>query len=298
MQLSRVGEFGLIRRITGRLRLDPSVVKGPGDDCAVLRFDRRHYLLFTCDMIAEGVDFPRGQDPFLVGRKAVAVSVSDIAACGGLPRHCVVSLGLPRATKTAYVDGLCAGIKSICNKFGINLVGGDISAARQLVLDVSMLGLVEKKRLVLRSGAQPGDVLCVSGRLGGSILGRHLRFTPRLSEARYLVTRFKIHAMIDVSDGLVQDLGHILAASRAGAVLYEPLIPRSRACRGLDDALYSGEDFELLFCLSRSQAGALFAQKPGLFHRIGEITASARSITLVDRYGCQRPLRPGGYTHF
>ncbi|MDD4939135.1 MAG: thiamine-phosphate kinase [Candidatus Omnitrophica bacterium] len=296
--VSDLGEFGLIERVRRRIKTDRSVIKGTGDDCAVLKLDEKNYQLFTCDMIVEGVDFTLKDDPYLIGRKAVAVSVSDIAACAGIPRYCVVSLGLPKGRSLDFCDKLIKGMLSVVNKHKINLAGGDISRAKELVLDVSMLGVVEKKRLVLRSGAKEKDLIFVTGALGGSILGKHLKFTPRLKEARFLVKNFKINSMIDISDGLIQDLGHILKSSSKGALIYENSIPLSRAARGLDDALYSGEDFELIFTMSAAEAKKLFRAKPDWISLIGEITDQASGLRLLDKNGKEKAVRPKGFRHF
>ncbi|MBU1727166.1 MAG: thiamine-phosphate kinase, partial [Candidatus Omnitrophica bacterium] len=243
MSIRRLGEFGLIERFRKAIKTDPSVIKGSGDDCAVMRFDKKHYMLFTCDMLIEGIDFTSKEDPFLVGRKAIAVSISDIASCCGLPRYCTVSMALPRRSKVLTADKLFKGMYDICRQYGINLVGGDLSRADKLIIDVSMLGFVEKNRLCLRSKAKKGDVIFVTGEFGGSIKGKHLRFIPRVDEARFLSERFKVNSMIDISDGLTQDLSHILKASSVGALIYEDLIPASKEARDLTDVLSSGEDF-------------------------------------------------------
>ena len=243
MLLSKLGEFGLIKRFRKQIKTDSTVVVGSGDDCAVLAFDKTRYQLFTCDMIVEGVDFSAKDKPELVGRKALAVSISDIAACGGIPRHAVVSLGFPKQTKVAYIDKVTKGIFDLAKSYKINIVGGDISRAQGFTIDISMLGLVEKKRLVLRRNAKSQDLILVSGPLGGSIRGKHLTFTPRVKEARFLTGNFKVNSMIDISDGLLQDLSHILEDSACGAIIYESLIPLSRDSKDINDALTSGEDF-------------------------------------------------------
>ena len=298
MLIKNIGEFGLIDRIKKLIKTDASVVKGPGDDCAVIKFSKDKYMLFTCDMIVEGVDFTAKERPYLVGRKAIAVSVSDIAACAGLPRYCLVSVGLPKNTSVEFIDKLVKGMLSLAKKYGINIVGGDLSRARQLTIDVSMLGIVEKKNLVLRSGAKTGDIIFITGKLGGSILGRHLRFMPRLKEARFLARNFSVNSMIDISDGLVQDLGHILEESSTGAIIYEDLIPISKQARNLHDALYWGEDFELLFTLSASEAKKLYRKKLTGFKPIGGIVDKKYGLRLVDRRGKEKIIKPKGFQHF
>jgi len=296
--IDSIGEFGLIKRFRDRIQNDPSVFKGSGDDCAVLKYTRNKYHLFTCDMLVEGVDFRQGENPYLIGRKALAVSLSDIAACGGIPRHCLVSLAIPKKTTIKFADELFRGIQLLAREYKINLVGGDLSSARQLIIDISVLGEVEKKYLVLRSGAKPDDLIFVSGSVGGSILGKHLKFRPRIKEARFLVRNFRINSMIDISDGLVQDLGHILEESKAGAVIYKDLIPVSRQARGLADALYMGEDYELIFTLPRKEAKRLSVNKVFNFKVIGEIISGQRNLRLIDNRGREKIIRSKGFRHF
>ena len=296
--VANLGEFGLIERFRKQIRTDPSVIKGSGDDCAVIKFSPDKYLLFTCDMIVEKVDFLAQDKPELIGRKALSLSISDIAACGGIPRYCLISMGLPKNTALKEVDGIYRGIKKLAQKFKINLVGGDLSRSGRITIDVSMLGLVEKKYLVLRSGAKKGDIIFVTGSLGGSMLGKHLKFMPRLKEARLLVENFKINSMIDISDGLIQDLGHILKQSQAGAIIYENLIPLSNQAKDLNDAFYGGEDFELLFTLPRNQAGRLSRKRWPGFKPIGEIVNKKYGLRLIDKKGREKVLCAKGFTHF
>ncbi len=297
MLISKIGEFGLIERFRRLIKTDLSVIAGSGDDCAVLKFNKNNYLLFTCDMLLEGVDFTARDDPYLVGRKSLAVSVSDIASCCGLPRYCLISLGMPKNTSIKYADRLFKGMLSVAREFKINITGGDLSRSRQVAIDVSMLGVAEKKNLTLRSGAKIGDMICVTGELGGSILGKHLKFIPRLKEARFLAKNFKINSMIDISDGLIQDLGHILNKSQAGAIIYEDLLPINRCSRSLADALYSGEDFELLFTLSRDEAQRLL-EKSDSFKIIGEIVPKKQGLRLIDKRGREKPFKVRGFRHF
>lgn len=298
MQISKLGEFGLIERIKRYIKTDSSVIKGIGDDCAVIKFDKDKYLLFTCDMLIEGVDFTHGDSPYLIGRKALGMSISDIASCGGFPRYILVSLGIPKGASVELVDEIYKGINALAREYNINVVGGDVSRATRLTLDVSMLGFVGKKNLVLRNGAKLGDIIFVTGELGGSIFGRHLRFTPRLKEARFLVENFKINSMIDVSDGLVQDLSHILEASNAGAVIYEELIPVSKQARSLADALHMGEDFELLFTMSPKEAKRLGFKRLAIFKPIGEILDKKYGLRLVSKRGREKPVERKGFRHF
>ncbi len=298
MLVKEIGEFGLISRIAQRIKTDRSVIRGIGDDCAVLEFSKDKYQLFTCDMLVEGVDFFKNTDPFLIGRKALAVSVSDIAACAGIPRYCLVSLGLPPDTSVDFVDRFLKGMLSIAKDYSINITGGDISRAPQISVDVSMLGVVEKRRLLLRSGALKGDIIFVSGSLGGSLSGKHLKFKPRIKEARYLTRNFKVNAMIDISDGLIQDLRHILKASKTGAILYEEMIPLSTQAKGLKSALYDGEDFELLFTVPALEARKIISRNRDLFRPIGEIVERKYGLRLLSRKGKELPVKSRGFCHF
>lgn len=299
MLLSKLGEFGLIERIKKNIRLDASVVKGIGDDCAVLGLDKNHYQLFTCDMLVEGVDFLRKEGPYLIGRKSLAVSISDIAACAGIPRYCLVALGIPKNTRVEFIDRFLKGMLDLAKEYKINLVGGDLSRAGKLTIDVSMLGIVEKNNLLLRGNAKKGDIIFVTGPLGGSIFGKHMRFIPRVKEARFLVKNFKVNSMIDISDGLAADLGHILKQSRKGAIIYEFLVPLAKTARGFNDALHMGEDFELLFTASRKEAKYIARGMRGFyFYPIGEITSEGYGLTLVDKRNREIKIKPKGFRHF
>ena len=303
MLIKKIGEFGLIERFKKNIKTDPSAVVGSGDDCAVLKFNKDKYLLYTTDMIVEGVDFKKDEDPYLIGRKAVAVSISDIAACAGVPKYCVISAGFKKNTKVSFTDRLMKGITDIAKEFRINIVGGDLSSSSATILDVSMLGIVEKNNLLLRSGAKEKDIIFVTGPLGGSIKGKHLRFKPRIDEARFLAKNFKINSMIDISDGLIADLFQILAPSKKGAVIYEDLIPISKDAKNLDDALYSGEDFELLFTSPPDSANKIISSKNNSKERfsfipIGQISHSREGMSLIDKKSRLVKLQKKGFRHF
>jgi thiamine-monophosphate kinase len=298
MRLKDIGEFGLIKRFQKKIKTDSTVFKGSGDDCAVLKLNQKSFQLFTCDMIAEGVDFLKTADLRLVGRKALAISISDIAACGGIPKHAVVALGLPKNMPVQQIDRLAKGLFDLARKFNINIVGGDISASSNLIIDVSMLGVVEKNKLCLRRGAKTCDLIMVTGEFGGAIKGKHLKFTPRLKEAQFLVNNFKINAMIDVSDGLGQDLGHILEHSCVGAVLYESLIPLSQQAKSSQEALCSGEEFELLFTVSRDQASKIIKSAEYRFKVIGEIMPKSFGLRLINYKNRYSKFKLQGYRHF
>ncbi len=298
MRLKDLGEFELIERFRKQIKLDSSVVYGSGDDCAVLEFNQRCYQLLTCDMLVQGVDFYKTTDLKLVGRKALGQSISDIAACGGIPQQALVALGLPGTMPVKQLDRLAKGIFDLAREFKINIVGGDISTAAKLVIDVSLLGQVDKNKLCLRRGAEPGDLIMVTGEFGKAIKGKHLRFTPRLKEAQFLVNNFKINSMIDVSDGLVQDLGHILKQSAKGAVLYESLIPLSRQAVDPAEALCSGEEFELLFTAARQQASKIIQSTRYRYKVIGEIMPESFGLRIINYKNRYSRLKLQGYRHF
>jgi len=296
--LKDIGEFGLIKEISRSINTDNTVVKGIGDDCAVLEFTGRHYLLVTSDMIIENVHFKRSAPAFYIGRKALAAALSDIAAMGGFPTACVVSVGFPRELPVRFVKEIYRGIKALAKKYNVNVVGGDSNASSRIIIDVTCLGLVEKGNLTLRGGAEIGDIIFVTATLGGSIRGKHLKFEPRIKEARFLVKNFKINAMIDISDGLLQDLSHIITQSKVGTVIYEELIPVSKAASGLRDALMMGEDYELLFTTPVSEARRIIRKVKGKLLEIGEITDRRYGLSLITKDCRQVRLKPQGFSHF
>ncbi len=300
--IDRLGEFGLIDSIRKYQYPSSRVVEGIGDDAAVLKLDARRYQLLTTDMLVEGVHFLRDASARQVGHKALACNISDIAAMGGLPTHAVISLGLPSGLPARYVSQLYEGMSALARKFDVSIVGGDTVRADTLVINIALLGEVEKKHLVLRRGACPGDVIFVTGPLGNTLhSGRHLTFLPRVKEARFLVENYKPSAMMDISDGLAGDLGHLLKASRVGAVIDEIRIPLNPGA-GLNSALSGGEDFELLFTLPAARAHSLACSAAGKkgfsFIQVGVIIKGPARISLRDRQGVLKTISASGYKHF
>ena len=328
--VARVGEVGLIQRIARRLgrRSRPSVLRGIGDDTAVLRWTSRAHLLLASDMLVEGVHFDRDRvPPRSIGWKALACNVSDVAVMGGLPQYAVVSLGIPPRTPLRFVDELYAGLERCARRFGISIVGGDTVRAPVVVVDVAIVGTVQASRLVLRSGAAVGDRLCVTGRLGGSLVsGRHAAFLPRVREAQWLVKHLTVHAMIDVSDGLAADVWQLARASGVTFRITERAIPVSqaartclpvrrhagggaggrRACRchawrgrqATWHALMDGEDFELLFTIPARLARRVprrIGQVP--ITELGVVTRRGARVELVRGDGRITTLIPQGFRH-
>lgn len=311
--MTPVNEFELIDRLTRDLPSHPSVVVGPGDDCAVLDLglaDR--WLLFKTDAVVENVHFLPDTPPEKVGHKALGRCLSDIAAMGGDPVSAVVTLTLPPGFSVERAEALYRGLNALAARHQVAIVGGETTAnPAGTVISIAVVGTVPRNRCLLRSTARAGDALFVTGTLGGSLEGHHLDFEPRLVEARWLAREHEIHAMIDLSDGLAGDLPHLLHASRVGAELLARAIPISAAARlrarrpggkpARTAALTDGEDFELLFTVSPSHAIPLLdAWKLQFPHVrltcIGRVL-SEPGLLLRDPNGV-RPLDAHGYVHF
>ncbi|MFH1753412.1 MAG: thiamine-phosphate kinase [Candidatus Omnitrophota bacterium] len=302
-KIKEIGEFGIIGRISRRTKTDRSVMLGIGDDAAVIKTDGDKCLLFASDMIVEGVHFDlKKAKPFDIGWKALCVNISDIAAMGGVPRYACVSAGINKNTKLRSTDGIYSGILSAARRFGVNIVGGDTSSSDKLVIDVSIIGEARKGEIIYRSGAKPGDVILVTGTLGGSIKGKHLKFTPRIRESQFLVKNFKINSMIDISDGLSSDLSHICKSSGVGAKIYESLIPLSKDARSVKSALSDGEDYELLFTVPKKGLSRMIKRfkkrSKTPLAVIGEVTKKNAGIKIVDRFGRILSLTGRGFAHF
>ncbi len=299
-------EFSLIDSFRSQLRAMPGVELGIGDDAAVVEWGSRSGLL-AADMLLDGVHFDTSsQSPVAIGRKALAVNLSDVAAMAGTPRFALVSLALPRSAASDFAVRVFEGLRSIADEFDTAIVGGDTTSwDGPFAINVSIVGDVGRDRAVTRSGAKPGDWLFVTGDLGGSLLGRHLTFTPRVREASILHKAVNLHAMIDVSDGLVADLYHILEESGVGAILDATAIPVSEDARQsgddrspLDHALGDGEDFELLFAVSPRDGAQLVSENPlGLrLSRVGE-TTTRQACLLRTETGNLQSLGRLGWAH-
>lgn len=244
--IKNLGEFGLIEKIRRQIKTNPFVIRGIGDDAAVIR-PAKGVQLVTTDAVVDGVDFLLKKTPAeLVGRKLLAINISDIAAMGGIPKQAVLTLGLTPDISVSWLDGFIKGLLKLAGNYRISLVGGDISRSKTLWASLTLLGEAPSGKWISRSGAKPGDKIYVTGKLGGSIKGKHLKFIPRVREAQVIVKKFRPTSMIDVSDGFFQDLGHILKESKVGAKIDFDEIPVTAGC-SLNQALTDGEDFELLF---------------------------------------------------
>ncbi len=336
MKIKELGEFGLIERIT---RLLPpyswDVVVGVGDDVAVLNTPQDHYLLLTCDIQVEGSHFLPDTPPRLLGRKAAAVNLSDIGAKGGEPLHFLASLALKPETPVDWVEEFYRGLRKEAQTFGADIIGGNLSSTQgPQVLDIFLMGRVEKERLLLRRGARPGDVVMVTGDLGNAhgglliltrdqlgealppearkpLLDAFLTPTPRVKEGRTIASTGKATAMLDMSAGLAQDLLHICQASQVGVRIWAERLPISPALEKLARtlqvpswtlALEGGEDYELCFTVPRVHAREVsqkVEQTTGTrVTAIGQILASPRERILVTPQGEEIPLTPRGWNHF
>lgn len=303
-----------IRRLAAKSP-NRAVAQGIGDDCAVLRLAPGHELLLTTDFSIEEVHFRRKWHPARsVGHRCLARGLSDIAAMGGEPIACFLSLGLPPNLPQGWADDFLKGLVRLAKQYGVQLAGGDTSAAPQITADIVVAGQVPAGEAVLRSGARPGDLIYVTGQLGSSTAelkqlfagqrlrpltsSRHFFPEPRLNVGSWLRHRSLATAMIDLSDGLSIDLGHICDESRVSALIDSRNLPVARNAT-LQLALHGGEDYELLFTASSR------TEIPASIHgvkvtRIGSITRKdyRSAIKILDDNGKQRILQPLGWQHF
>ncbi|GAA5131854.1 thiamine-monophosphate kinase [Luteolibacter yonseiensis] len=290
--LRDIGEDALIDRLIGLVPRDANPAAGPGDDCAVIDQGGSTLLLLKTDALVEHVHFLPTAPAHAVGWKAAARVVSDFAAMGGKPEHFLITLALPPETTVDWVENLYRGFGGCLEKFGGFLAGGETSgvpAGSAAVISIAATGSVSRENLVLRSTVKPGDILFVTGTLGGSIHGKHLDFTPRIREAEWLVTHFKPSAMMDLSDGLGKDLARLAAASACGFRIERENLPLTPGCTA-DQAIGDGEDFELLFTIHESLVGNLQAAWPFTdtpLTRIGKMEEAGNGETLE-----------GGWEHF
>jgi len=307
--LKDIGELAAIRRVVKRLPRRTDVVVGAGDDCAVVkaRGSRSHDLLLKSDPVIEGIHFKRGAPPAAVGHKALGRVLSDIAAMGGTPCWALLDMVAPSRTPVKVLDGIYAGAIRIAKRYGVAIVGGDMSQGPALEIHAFAVGQIPRGQAVLRSGARPGHVIFATGTLGGSLKEKHLSFEPRLAEGRFL--RHWATSMIDISDGLASDLRHLVEASRAGAVLDATQVPVSIAAwrmKGrrspLEHALFDGEDFELLFTIPQRKVEAFLTAWQKAFELsctpMGFITARKGAIELVDANQKKTTLKASGFQHF
>lgn len=292
-----------------------AVSHGIGDDCAIMRLPARHELLVTTDFSIENIHFRRKWHPAdSVGHRCLARGLSDIAAMGGTALACFLSLGLPPKLPQRWADDFLRGLCRLAKRYGVQLAGGDTSAAHEITADIVVIGQVPAGKALLRSGARPGDGIYVTGELGGSTAtlkqlfsgrklrpsrtNRHFYPEPRLAIGAWLREQGLANAMIDLSDGLSIDLGHICEESGVSATIVAGKIPVARNA-SLELAIHGGEDYELLFTAPPK------AKIPGAIRgvsvtQIGSISQKdyRSAITILDNNGRARPVAPLGWQHF
>jgi len=306
------GEFALIKRITRKAK-GKNIVVGIGDDAAVIKAGNR-YLVVTTDTIVDSNHFSlKYFTPEQVGKKAIEINASDIGAMGGVPKYALVSLVLPKDVDVKVIDDIYKGMRQACKKYNAEIIGGNMTHGKQLVIDVDMIGEVKKENLCLRSKAKPGDFILVSGDLGSSTAGLHL-FSKNIKGHGYVkkkhlepeakfhkVKKFleHINAMIDVSDGLASEVTRICEQSKTGAVIYCDNVPIREETRKaaealkenvLDYALFGGEDFELVFTVSEKNLNKVRG------FLVGEIIKENKVYLYCN--GKKKLLRRHGYDHF
>ena len=304
-------ESEFIRWLRGRLPPHPQLLLGPGDDAAILQLAAHAACVVTTDTITDGVDFILGRDdPRRIGRKALAVNLSDLAAMAARPIAALVSLVLPRTNARELAVEIFAGLLPLAEEFQIAIAGGDTNTwPGSLVINVTAIGETTARGALRRSGAKPGDAILVTGDFGGSILGKQFDFVPRITAALLLNERYEIHAATDVSDGLSLDLSHICTESQCGAEIELSRIPVSVAAHEfarqlndgrspLDHALADGEDFELVLAVPPDEANRLLADQPlpVRLSRIGTFCAEP-GLWQIAADGSRTPLTPRGYEH-
>ena len=326
MKLSRLGEFGLIERINRSVAVGRGVRLGIGDDAAWVDHPQRSSLV-TTDLLIEGIHFDLKWTSLAdLGYKALAVNLSDIAAMGGTPAYILLSLGIPANFHVQQIDELYRGINELAKKHGVAIVGGDTNTAHALLISVCLIGHPPKKP-ICRNGAHVGDDVYVTGTLGDAalalrllrdkrrsrsravakLLQRHRRPSPRLAAGALLAEKKLATAMIDISDGLIQDLGHICKASSVGAIVERDKLPVSMPFRalagkiGLHYALSGGEDYELLFCAARQKRKQIesLGKQPGVpISRIGVCVPFTNGVRVIDATGREVPVKTHGHDHF
>lgn len=304
-------ERQFIEWLRDRLPPHPLLRLGPGDDAAVLRMTGIDECAVTVDLLTDQVDFQLEHvAASRVGRKALAVNLSDLAAMASRPLAAVAAVALPRRGGRELAVELYEGMLPLAQRYNVAIAGGDTNTwDGPLVISITLLGQVLPPGPLRRSGARPGDRILVTGSFGGSILGRHFDFEPRVDEAILLNQRYRLHAGIDVSDGLSTDLAHLATESGCGAVLQLDAVPIAEAARELaaerndgstplDHALGDGEDFELILAVPADEAERMLAEQPlGVpLTDIGEFVAEP-GLWQREGLGPRRPLAPMGWEH-
>lgn len=296
MKLRQVGEDALLASLLRELPVSREVIAAAGDDCALVESpSTKNLLVLKTDCVVEKIHFTPATDPVRVGWKAMMRPLSDFAATSAVPQFALITLIVPATRSTSWVKKVYRGLERAASRFDVSIVGGETSANRgPAVISVSVTGFVEKDRWISRAGGKNGDDLFVTGRLGGSLRGRHLRFLPRIEESRWLTKNFRVHAMMDLSDGLGADLPRLAKASKLGFKIDREKLPLASGAK-IENAISDGEDYELFFAISPRDRKRLerswrrrFPKLP--LTRIGSLTQRLNTST-------SQPLRRG-YVHF
>jgi thiamine-monophosphate kinase len=293
MNLGSINEDALVKRLLTGSPLGKRTVLGPGDDCAAIRQPgSKELLLLKTDCVVEGVHFLREHAPAQVGWKALCRALSDIAAMGGTPQSALITIFSPSDRPVAYWRNFYKGLNRAAERYQVGIVGGETSRASQVAVAITVTGGVPANQLLTRSGGQPGDRLFVTGKLGGSIKGHHLRFTPRMEEGSWLAREKLPSAMMDLSDGLGSDLPRLASASHCGYQVDLAAVPRNRGCDA-KQAVSDGEDYELLLAVPERRCARLQESWARMFPslpltEIGQLTTEKKSGDLL----------PTGYEHF
>ncbi len=295
MKLRELGEDRLLAQLLPSFSTGRGVICAAGDDCAVVKPPgNRELLLLKTDCVVEKIHFPPGTDPVLIGWKAMMRPLSDFAAMSGRPRYALVTLIVPAGRSNDWVATLYRGLRRAAASFDVSIVGGETSNTRgPAAISVSVAGFAEKRRWVSRSGGKAGDHLFVTGRLGGALRGKHLRFVPRIEESRWLTKNFRIHAMIDLSDGLGADLPRLARSSKLGFKIDVERLPLARDVK-IDNAISDGEDYELLFAISARKSKGLERRWKRKFPKV----ALTRIGKFYQPSTINSQLLQGGYVHF
>ncbi len=336
-KLEEIGEFGLIKQLTQNIELKNNTIKGVGDDAAVLNPTAGKITLVSTDLLLEGVHFDLSYFPLKhLGYKAVSVNASDIYAMNGTPKQITVSVGMSSKFSVEAIAEIYDGIHLACEKYKIDLVGGDTTASKQgLIISITAIGEANENEVVYRNGAQEFDLICVSGDLGGAYAGYQLlerekrvfidnpQMQPDLAGHDYILERqlkpearkdiieffkamdIKPTSMIDVSDGLASELFHIAEQSKVGVTIYEEKIPIDATtynmARELDldptlTALSGGEDYELLFTIKQSDYNKL--ENHPDFTVIGHVTKAEEGLHMISKGGQKHALKAQGWKAF
>jgi len=278
-------------------------ILGIGDDCAVIKYSKKYYLIFTTDVLVENIHFEKEKFTWAqIGKKAMAVNLSDISAMGGTPKFALISIGLPE-TNFEIIKGLTDGIKEMCKRYKFEIIGGNLTRSKKIFIDVFMTGIVEREYLKTRKGAKLGDFIYVTGILGASQIKKQFNIEPRIFEIRQLIKKYKINSMIDISDGLSSDLIKLCETNKVGFKLYLENLPVSDEAKKISKdkfeeilhALNDGEDYEILFTAPINEKIPEKIEKIKIT-KIGEIIKEKKYVGIFK--GKVVEIKDKGFSHF